>query len=332
MKIRVLGAGFYGCHLAAALIADGHDVVVHEVADHIFAGASGGIPARCHNGAHYPRSHKTREACRDHGESFMAAYGQFTRGVPVNLYAIAQDSSMVDFDQYVQTLRGEIEFITVHDPAEFGLQNVEGAILTGERHIITDDVRAHFEKVLDGHVEFNSKPELIDDPEYDMTIDCTFCANDNAAIDRYEPCVVLLLEGPTDKSVTVMDGPFASLYVYNENKGLCSLSSAKYTPFSKQCQTWGRAKSVLDGIKSCDIQRQTKLMLGNMAEFYPAIMDEYTVVDHRLSIRAMPKSGADSRLVDVVRVGERALRVRAGKIDAIIHAEQVIKQMMGLAQ
>jgi hypothetical protein len=30
--------------------------------------------------------------------------------------------------------------------------------------------------------------------------------------------------------------------------------------------------------------------------------------------------------VDVVGVGERAVRVRAGKIDAVVHAEQIIKE------
>jgi hypothetical protein len=43
----------------------------------------------------------------------------------------------------------------------------------------------------------------------------------------------------------------------------------------------------------------------------------------------MPRSAADARLVDVVRVGERALRVRAGKIDAIFHAERLVREMIG---
>ena len=66
MKIRVLGGGFYGCHIALSLIRDGHIVELHEVADRLFSGASGNIPARLHCGAHYPRSKLTRDACRDH--------------------------------------------------------------------------------------------------------------------------------------------------------------------------------------------------------------------------------------------------------------------------
>lgn len=327
VRIRVLGAGFYGAHIGLALLRDGHEVEVHEIAPHIFAGASGGIPARLHKGPHYPRSRLTRAACLEHVDAFMAEYGHLTRGVPVNLYAIAAERSLVDFAQYVKTLRGEIEFVTVHDPAEYGLRNVEGAILVGERHILTDEARAFFERELGGTVKLNTPPG---DGDWDWTIDCTFCANGSAGVDRYEPCLVLLLEGPTDRAVTVMDGPFPSLYPWNEDRNLSSLSSAQWTPFSKDCRTWAEAKALLDGLSKADVERQAKGMIDSMAGFYPAVRD-YRVADYRLSIRAMPLSGADTRLVDVARVGERTLRVRAGKIDAIIHAEKVVREMMTLA-
>jgi hypothetical protein len=73
-----------------------------------------------HQGFHYPRSRLTRAACLDHAEAFMARYGHLTAGVPVNIYAIASDQSLVDFDQYVQTLRGEVEFVTIAGPPSSG--------------------------------------------------------------------------------------------------------------------------------------------------------------------------------------------------------------------
>lgn len=328
MRIRVLGAGFYGAHLTRALLRDGHEVECHEVAPHIFAGASGGIPARLHIGCHYPRSRMTRAACQEHVDAFMAEYGFLTRGVPLNLYAIAEHHSLVDFDQYRRTLEGEIEFVTVHDPAEYGLRGVEGAILVGERHILTDQARAFFEAEIGDAVKLNTPPTQGDDPRWDLTIDCTFCANDSAGVDRYEPCLVLLMEGQTDKAVTIMDGPFGSLYPWDEERALSSLSSARFTPFSKDCRTWAEARTLLDGLSRKEVTEQGLRMVNSMAEFYPAIRG-YEVVDHRLTIRAMPLSGADTRLVDVARVGERALRVRAGKIDAILHAEQRVKEMIG---
>lgn len=329
MRIRVLGAGWYGCHIAAALIADGHEVEVWEIRKCIFAGASGSIPARLHQGFHYPRSRMTRAACQEHSEAFMERYGELTRGVPINLYAIAEGASLVDFQQYRRTLAGEVDFIPVHDPEEFGLFNCEGAVLTGERHIVTRLARARFESLLAERVLFEKRPGEIDSSAWDWTIDCTFGANSCAGVDRYEPCLVLLLAGPTDKAVTIMDGPFGSLYPWDEREGLCSLSSARWTPFDKTLRSWDAAQLHLDRLSAGEIKAQGRAMVDQMAEYFPAVRG-YRVVDHMMSVRAMPASGADTRLVDVARAGDRAVRVRAGKIDAVLAAEATIRGMTGL--
>jgi hypothetical protein len=328
VRLRILGAGFYGCSLGLAFAEQGHRVEVHETRGRIFEGASGNIPARLHLGFHYPRSRLTRAACQEHSEAFMARYGHLTHGVPTNIYAVAADHSLVDFDQYVRTLRGEVEFVTIETPAEFGLRNVEGAVLTGERHILTDAARDYFEEKLGDRIRVNMPPaDLLDHPGWDMTIDATFCANESAGVDRYEPCLVVLLEGPTDRAVTIMDGPFPSLYPFNEDAGLCSLSSALHTPFSKEIKTWSEAVSAMQDATRLEVHQRADRMIAQMAEFYPAI-GGYTPVDFRLSVRAMPLSGADMRLVDVVRLGDHLLRVRAGKIDAVIHAEKMIRGML----
>ena len=327
MRIRILGAGWYGCHLAASLLDDGHNVEVHESRDRIFAGASGSIPARLHLGFHYPRSRITRAACQEHSEAFMAEYGHLTHGVPVNIYAIAKDHSMVDFAQYRQTLLGEVEFVTIHDPSEYGLRNIEGALLTGERHILTNRAKAHFERVLGGHIFFGQRPALLDDPNYDLTIDCTFCANEASGVDRYEPCLVLMMEGPTETAVTIMDGPFGSLYPWDEDQGLCSLSSALWTPFSKQLKRYEDALHVIDTVTADEVRDRANAMINQMSDFYLHIRD-YRQVDAKLSIRAMPLSGADTRLVDVVKLKPNLLRVRAGKIDAVIHADKQIRELI----
>jgi hypothetical protein len=333
MRIRVIGAGFYGSHLALALLDAGHDVEVHESGPRVFSGASGGIPARLHLGApHYPRSALTRAACIEHRADFMERYGHLTRAVPINLYAVAAHDSLVDFGTYLTVLREGTEFLTVHDPAEFGLANIEGAVLTGERHVVVRLAREHFEKALAGRVLLGTSAWKIDDPQWDWTIDASFCANDSAGVDRYEPCVTVLLEGPTDKSVTVVDGPFPSLYVWDEDEGLCSLTSARLTPISKAIRSVRDARQCLNAQGKADLDARGEAMLDQMEAFYPQIRSLLRIADYRLSIRAMPRSGSDARLVDVVRVGERALRVRAGKIDAIVHAERLVKQIIGEAE
>lgn len=327
MRIRVLGLGLYGCHLTAALLADGYDIEAHEIADRPFAAASGSIPARLHCGVHYPRSKLTRLACQEHYAEFMDRYGDFTHGVPTNIYAVAEYDSLVDFGTFSQILRNEIEFITVARPAELGLQHVEGAILTGERHILVDRMRDYFSAKLSGHTLYGSPTGSVDDPAWSVTIDCSFCAHDAIGIDRFEACLTVLLEGPIDRCVTIMDAPLPSLYVWDESRNLCSLTSAKWTPLATY-PTWKEARHFLNKCPTALIEKHAKAMFSQMTGFYPRIRDEYRIVDYRTAIRALPRSAADARLCEVIRVGERGIRIRAGKLDAIFHAEREVKRLL----
>jgi hypothetical protein len=69
-------------------------------------------------------------------------------------------------------------------------------------------------------------------------------------------------------------------------------------------------------------------MMDQMAYFWPAARDLYRIVDFKTAIRAMPRSGADSRLVDVHWADEKTITVRAGKIDAIFDAERKVFDLL----
>jgi hypothetical protein len=327
MKIRILGGGWYGCSMALGFMESGYEVELHEIADHLFAGASGGNPARLHQGWHYPRSGATIEACLKHHHRFMKRYGFLTRHVPINIYAVAAERSLVDWRNYRHTFKGRIDMIEI-DPGEHGLQNVEGAVMTGERHIVIDAARRYFSERLRQNIKYGIEPGEINSNDYDLTIDCTFCANDALNIDRYEPCVTALALGPTHKAVTIMDGPFGSIYPWDESQGLVSITSASLTPISKTPRTYQEARAILAKQDSGLLKDRGEEMLKQMAFYWPEAADIFKIVDYKRTIRAMPLSGADSRLVDMVRVGERALRVRAGKIDAVFHAEDMVRDFI----
>lgn len=328
MRIRVLGAGIYGAHIALALLADGHDVEVWDIADRVLAGASGNCPARLHLGAtHYPRSGATQAACAAHQDEFMERYGFLTRHVPTNIYAVAEHDSLVDFEAYRHALL-LTPHIVIHDPAEYGLEHVEGAVLTGERHVVTDVAAAYFTRELGDRIRLRAPACPVDDPSVDLVIDCTFAANDPTGIDRYEPCLTVMLEGPTDRATTCVDGLFSGVYPWNESLNLSTLTSAKLTPFSKTCRSYGEAKALLNGLTVQDIAARSDEMLDQMAYFWPAVRDLYRIVDFKTAIRAMPRSGADSRLVDVHWAGDKRITVRAGKIDAIFDAERQVFDLM----
>lgn len=328
MKINISGAGWYGCHLASRLRAD-HDVILTEKGTRLFSGASGANPARLHIGPHYPRSQVTRQACQAHSARFLETYGHLTRAIGENLYCIAAQESLLDFGTYRQILKAEIPVLDVYDTQERGLRNVEGALQVGERHIVIDLARAHFEDTLGPILEHGTEPSRKD---ADLTIDCTFCSLPGAPdVDRYEPCITVLMQGPTDTAVTVMDGPFPSLYPWNEDGQLCSLTSAKLTPLAK-CSTWNEANQILQQTSQGILVQRAEAMLEQMAYYFPQVRDTHKIEGWMTSIRAMPKSASDARLVQVVGFGSRLLRIRAGKIDAVFEAEAQVLKAIELIQ
>lgn len=327
VKIHIKGGGWYGCHLAHALKGE-HAVLLSEKSHRLFAGASGANPARLHMGPHYPRSARTRAACQAHAPEFMAKYGHLTRHVRHNLYAIAERDSMIDYGTYLQVLRG-LPLIEVHNTAERGLRNVEGAVQVDERHIVIDLAREWFTAELANVAHYGV--DALTMHEADMVIDCTFCSAPDSvvAVDRFEPCVTGILEGPCDTAVTIMDGPFPSLYPWDERRGLLSITSAKLTPLCR-CPTWAEARKVLDELGRADAMERAEEMVEQMAEFYPAVFD-YDLRDVLLGIRAMPASKADARLVEVAELPRQAggpveLAIRAGKIDAVFEAERQVRE------
>jgi hypothetical protein len=273
--------------------------------------------------------------CQDTHRDFMAVYGGLTRTIPINIYAVAADRSQVDWGNYRQVLRGEVDYIELEKPEELGLQNVEGAMLTGERHIVIRAARAFFERELRGHVYFEVDHHTYTavPPGFDWTIDCTFCARDSERIDRYEVCVTGLLKATEPAfygmAVTIMDGPFPSIYPWDPEGGLWSITSALYTPIARAA-TYAEAQYLRAQVSPDDASAQVQKMRDQMRHYWPHSWDLFKPVESLVKIRAMPLSGADARLVDVVKIGERNLRIRAGKIDAVMFAaSQVIPIIEG---
>lgn len=324
MKIQILGGGWYGCHMAVALLERGYEIELHEIADTLFAGASGGNPARLHLGFHYPRSRLTRAMCQETHREFMARYQELTRTIPCNVYAVAANRSLVDLGNYVQTLRGEVDFIELEVPEELGLRNIEGAVLTGERHMIIDAARQYFMDRIGHCVQFGSRGP---GKTSDWTIDCTFCARDGAGVERYEVCVTGLLRGPTDRAVTIMDGPFPSIYPWDEEKGLLTITSALHTPLHR-VPTYDEALRLSQQVTGEQIYAAIGRMRLQMAEFWPDSYSLFEAVEGLVRIRAMPLSASDARLVDVIKIADRTLRIRAGKIDAIMRAQRLVEEFL----
>ena len=63
MKVLIIGAGWFGCHIAKILNEAGVNVTILEKDSEIFASMSGNNSNRLHKGFHYPRASITRKQC-----------------------------------------------------------------------------------------------------------------------------------------------------------------------------------------------------------------------------------------------------------------------------
>ncbi|KTD23575.1 Protoporphyrinogen oxidase [Legionella lansingensis] len=90
MKIAIIGAGWYGCHLALELKKAGYDVTLYEKKEDILLGTSGDFSIRLHVGAHYLRSEATQDSCQKDKASFSQAYPEFIVPHEYSIYALGQ--------------------------------------------------------------------------------------------------------------------------------------------------------------------------------------------------------------------------------------------------
>ena len=142
-NIAIIGAGWYGCHLALALKKNGHDVTLYEKNNTIFSEISGNFGIRLHAGPHYPRSLKTRESCRRGAQRFIEEYPDLVIKHEHAIYALGTTdaegkASKTDKDMFhdvcAESSAKQIQ------PKEYGYENLisaynidEPSIALGER-------------------------------------------------------------------------------------------------------------------------------------------------------------------------------------------------------
>ena len=337
MKIKIIGGGWYGCHLASSLLADDHDVTLFEKTGSLFSGASGANQSRTHLGFHYPRCKKTRNESRAGHREFMEKYGELTKEIPCNIYAIASDVSLIDFKTYrdIMAASGN-DFLTLA-PGDHGLTNIEGAVVTGERLILQIHTKRMFERLLAGHIIYSTYEDMSEygssakegvDRTYDLVLNCTYGALPTPGVARYEPCVLYIYEGRQEYACTVMDGPFGvSMYPYFED-GYVSLTSVEHTPIAI-CDSFQEAQSAVAEAEAYTgwLDKNRNAMEDRMAHYLPWFRDNYRYRSHSIAIRSLPGSAADRRTCHCYRDGN-VVSVLPGKISGIFKIEREIKEII----
>jgi len=344
MKICIIGAGWFGCHIAYKLMKEGHDIRIFEKEKKIFLNASGNNQNRLHRGFHYPRSEKTIKISKEGFTKFKKEYGFLTREIENNIYSIADSNeSKLNFKTYCSVLRkSKLKYkkLNSRDYPINNFTNLEGSIKCNEELILLSKAINFFQEKLSNKIKYNYKVEkilkkekkfFIDNQIFDYVIDCSGfqLKLNNIKKLKYEYCAIFLYKKKNNKknfSLTIMDGPFFTLYPWN-NKNDYGLYSVKYSRLIKNDNIHNLEKKVLNKINKNYLKKIKIIIEKNFEKFYPNFKKEFKFKEYLLSYRTLIENKLDTRICQIYN-NDKVITVFPGKIDHIFYAYKEVKKCL----
>jgi hypothetical protein len=317
--ILIIGAGWYGCHLAKTLSED-LDVIICDN-NGVFSGASGKNQNRLHLGFHYPRSHVTRRQSKDGFYRFIDRYSSLSEEIDC-WYSIKTDDSLIDFDTYKSIMSSSgLDF--TEEYLNIKLSGISGSLKCHEHLIKTDKARKYFESELSRLLIISDNTSITDAK---MMIDCTGGRLSNNHKYIYELCVMLRYTGPSDHpSITIMDGPFFTIHP-TEYDSIFTVYSVMYTPVSSH-KSYDLAYGSMITLNKSDVDAIKNRIENQIVETYPGFKDSFVFEDAYTVIRNKSLNKSDRRCCEVTMCGNSII-VMPGKIDNIFYAEDQIRNFL----
>lgn len=338
MRVLVIGAGWYGCHLASALIEKSCDVKIFDAAQEFISGAGLRNQLRLHQGFHYLRSKITRTEAFEGFNKFLKKYPDLSTTISSNIYAIPERDSALDLGTVLEIAEASNLPFEALDPANYPwLKAVEGLFLTQERYIEARKSRDYFEKTLGHCTLFGTRVSVKDlqslSKEFDFVIDTTY------SFELLEPKSEIFeatligefdvdAQAPEFQALTLIDGPFWSIFP-TEKPTVRSLSHVAFGPLL-QSESEKDVTSFISRINEKDVRPNLDLMKHEVQRHVPTLANSLKSLRLRFVQKKIKTSNMSaSREVRVERQGN-IIFVRAGKIDAVFTAEQlVLKEIFG---
>lgn len=340
MRICILGAGWFGCFIADELIKKGFQVKIYEKEKDIFLNASGNNQNRLHLGFHYPRSSITRKLSKSGFKIFKKQLSKFSKKVKNNYYAVAKSpDSKIDFKKYCSVMRKEKYSFKNVNPDFFPyLKNLEGVINCDEELILLEKVKKYYKKILKKNILFNyevkaigkkQKKYIIDSKEYDMVINCTSLQFGETKIKNilHEYCAIFLYRSvkKNHPAVTIMDGPFFTLFPWNgkRNYGLYSVEGSRILVGDN----FRSLEKKVNNINKKLLQKIRIKIEKKFSYFYPSFKKEFKFVKFLNSYRIIVKNKNDTRTC-VVKEKNNFIDIFSGKIDHIFYALKEVERCL----
>ncbi|MBA2711068.1 MAG: FAD-dependent oxidoreductase [Tatlockia sp.] len=324
--LAIIGAGWYGCHLALALRKQGHSVTLYEKNPFIFSEVSGKCGVRLHRGPHYPRSPKTRENCQRGLDQFIETYPNLVVEHEYSIYALGNKDANGNppkvSQEVFESVGKECKGYKPVNPVNYGYTNLLNAYSVDEPSIVVGDrLREAFTEYLkEAGVDvicnyeitscenkgqktavFNKKDSKLFDKVINTTSYQAMVSKGDFPFEVdvvYQPCVVLIYEdnnpGQNPFSFTVMDGWFPCVMPYvdedlqKSTKRKYMLYHAKWTPLMS-CPTASEAHQFInDVVDEKFIQNKLKIQFEKeIDKFWPDFKERFKYIKHQATV--LPK-------------------------------------------
>ena len=331
MKIAILGAGWFGCHIASILKKKNY-VDLYESKNQILSSTSSYNTNRLHHGFHYPRSEKTRSQCVNNFDLFKKEYPNICTKVKKNIIAI-HNKSKIDLKNYKNILKKS--GLTFEDlkKNELGLKNMQGSILCDEELIRHDLAKKELKKRLKGvrlYLKYkvkNFKNNLIGKKKYDWIIDCTANSiKDNFDNVYFEPRITLVYKSKLKNfALMVMDGNFWC--IYPRGKTFYTLGSVIYSRISKPTKSLKIAKKNITEFINKKISQRVSKFEKQVEKDFPEFKSYFTYHKFYKSICSLYVSKSDNRPL-LIKRKKKVISVLGGKIDTVIQAGNQINKII----
>lgn len=346
-SICVIGGGFYGCYIAKKISENFKNVKIeiYEKNNDLLTEAGKNNQYRLHLGFHYPRSLGTIKQTQEGSKIFINEFKQFISKPKKNIYLIHKDSQ-IKFSSYKNIFRKlKINF------KEIDIKNIkflkdskmyQGAIDTNEQVILLDKLIPKLKKIIKKNCKINFENEIkkIDSKsgeiidknnklkKFDYIINTTY-TNPNLGLKKkykikYEIAGMVKIKNTLKyNAITIMDGPFVSLYPRSREEA--SISSVKYTPIKKFRKLSSLKKYLKNAHKNK--KRIEDKIINHSKKFFN---NKIKIISKGLIIAPKVKILNDkfSERVSLIKQNQKTLSVLCGKLDAAPLAYKKIKNLI----
>jgi glycine/D-amino acid oxidase-like deaminating enzyme len=342
----VIGAGFFGCHVALQLRRIGMARVI--LADRemgILRRASYVNQARVHNGYHYPRSLATATRSRQNFARFCADHPFAVAAGFEKIYAIARQSRVgaSQFATFCARIGAPCQESSAHLRRLFDPDLIDAAFVTQEvafnaAELARDLLRRLHEAGVELRLGTSASLQAADamgasvglgaeSMRLRYVFNCTYAALDSVGVPLRNPlkkelAEIALIEPPPTVSeigVTVMDGPFFSVMPFPA-LGCHSLSHVRYTPHA----AWIDPAEAVTSSRS-----RVTAMLRDAARYMPPLARALplgSLFDVKVLLVSAEQDDARPILFEPAVDSPRVVSILGGKIDNIYDVLDVLEE------